>query len=885
MIRLIVLTVLATFAGSAWAQVAVSPAANTFSCPLNANVTATFASTPQTPTAQDLVVSSRLRGRLAGSVSVSGNSWIFDPTSDFLAGEELEACLPGSGYVWRFAACVASKTPILGTYTRQFTTTAHPYSHGVRCGDLDNDGDLDAVVVRLGEQSHFYLNDGTGVFSVERPLTPFPMDFSDLALGDFDRDGDLDIAVADASNLDLLFINDGQANFTQTRTLGNSNLPTMGIAAGDIDGDGDLDLVPANGAISAKNQLVYVNDGTGNFTEKSLLFAIGYSTPAQENARDVALGDMDNDGDLDIIFAVYCMYGTDQSVLYLNDGQGNFSQYDASFVSRCIRFGNVDRNTSLDLGDFDADGDLDIALGREWVTTSQNASCIWVNDNGSFSAWSGQFTGWYDVTLGCKFSNLDGDSQLDLAYCNDGPPSSLSQPARALCTGSAGLGTSYFDLGAASDVNRALEVADLDSDGDLDLVMPDIIYLNGSTPPVAAARVNGAWLTDGATVNVGYNATLASMNILLSATDPDSVITTLSTSISNVTTQGFVAAEFNTSGVSPVTRTPHTGVFNVGGLTHTFVITANDSHTATTFTFRVAVAAAPAPDLAVREGAIQIASGAAATGGRDFGARDVSAGPTAVLTIMLENAGTASLQISGVTLSGVNSAEFLLNTSGMLGTLAPATSTSFSLAFDPSSAGMKTATVQIAHSDGTKPMPFTFEIAGTGTTILPTPLLVVRDGYGAILAAGSTRSWGSVRVGAVSQSLVIRVENIGNADLHLGTPVASGSNAGQFALNLGGFATTIPPGTFTTFSIRFAPTQAGPLSADVSFTHDDVTQATPFSFTAAGSATAVVQPPVGGGIATTGGNAGCAASTSANWWIVLILAPLWLLRKRARQRA
>ena len=87
-----------------------------------------------------------------------------------------------------------------------------------------------------------------------------------IAIGDLDGDGDLDLVFANGRHLpekDLVFSNDGWGTFSAKREIGDRADPSYGAALGDLDGDGDLDLVVANdvGAPS----FVYLNDGHGNF--------------------------------------------------------------------------------------------------------------------------------------------------------------------------------------------------------------------------------------------------------------------------------------------------------------------------------------------------------------------------------------------------------------------------------------------------------------------------------------------------------------------------------------------------------------------------------------------------------------------------------------------
>ncbi|HSF71984.1 MAG TPA: FG-GAP-like repeat-containing protein, partial [Methylotenera sp.] len=185
-------------------------------------------------------------------------------------------------------------------------------------GDLDADGDLDAVVANNGPQD-VVLNDGTGNFS-PHPTTPtFGAGNSQaVALADVDGDEDLDAVIANRFGVAQdVYLNDGGGNFSLGSTFGNGE--TYGIALGDIDNDGDLDAVVANRTnvpTLPANQQVFLNNGSG-------LFTLHPTTPtfSTNDSRSVALGDVDNDGDLD---AAIGNFSNQPEAVYLNDGAGNF---------------------------------------------------------------------------------------------------------------------------------------------------------------------------------------------------------------------------------------------------------------------------------------------------------------------------------------------------------------------------------------------------------------------------------------------------------------------------------------------------------------------------------------------------------------------------------
>ncbi|MFC2006009.1 FG-GAP-like repeat-containing protein [Chloroflexota bacterium] len=236
--------------------------------------------------------------------------------------------------------------------------------------------------------------------------------------------------------------------------LGNSN--SDDVALGDLDGDGDLDAFVTNyNDPSNQANRVWLNDGNGNFSDS------GQSIGASSSYGGIGLGDLDGDGDLDAFVA----NNNDPSKIWLNDGDGTFIDSGQTL--------NTAGSLSVELGDIDSDGDLDVLIGN-----SNGNPKFWLNDgNGNFSD-SGQSLG-YGTSFAVGFSDIDSDGDLDAVvisyhevskiYFNDG-------------------NGNYSDSGQSLDNPQGHDVGfgDLDGDGDNDMFFanhnrPDQIWLNDST--------------------------------------------------------------------------------------------------------------------------------------------------------------------------------------------------------------------------------------------------------------------------------------------------------------------------------------------------------------------------------------------------------------------
>jgi len=197
--------------------------------------------------------------------------------------------------------------------------TSPDVTQDVELGDVDGDGDLDLVVGNEGPNA-LYINDGTGHFSDESrdriPLRDAPEETREADFGDVDGDGDLDLLFANVSAFvdgadprNRLLINDGRGFFTDET---ESRLPpdTESSFDGDlhdVDGDGDLDVVTGNsdtdlsqGRIAPALFRVYLNDGSGRFTEATEAV---FGPDIRGTGLDVEFGDFDGDGLDDVYLA------------------------------------------------------------------------------------------------------------------------------------------------------------------------------------------------------------------------------------------------------------------------------------------------------------------------------------------------------------------------------------------------------------------------------------------------------------------------------------------------------------------------------------------------------------------------------------------------------
>jgi hypothetical protein len=341
-------------------------------------------------------------------------------------------------------------------------------------GDMDGDGDLD-IVTSYADRGKIYLNDGgdqggtPGHFSTERSFAAPPDRWArSVAVGDMDGDGDFDIVAGNYERQGLVFLNSVTATFPLTSSFGTGAERTYSVAVGDVDGDGDLDIVTGN---YGQTNVVYLNDGgiqggtPGHFSA-----TVSFGTGADET-YSVAVGDVDSDGNLDIVTGNY----SQTNVVYLNDGL----QPPSFSVGHSLGT-EVDPTQSVAMGDVDGDGCLDVVVGNGktggwWYVEQQNL--VYLNDGaGQFSSGLG-FGTETDRTYAVAMGDLDGDGHLDVVAGN------LGQQNMVYLNDGAGHLPPGYDLGTDAEATLSIAVGDVDSDGDLDVVgglfeMQNVIRLN-----------------------------------------------------------------------------------------------------------------------------------------------------------------------------------------------------------------------------------------------------------------------------------------------------------------------------------------------------------------------------------------------------------------------
>jgi hypothetical protein len=266
------------------------------------------------------------------------------------------------------------------------------------------------------------------------------------------------------------------------------------VSLTDVDGDGDADAVVGNGPgntdYAGEPNAIWLNDGAGHFTDSGQRL-IGHGT-SWDVTHAVALGDLDGDGDADILFGNAIQA---PNTVWYNDGTGRF-EFHREYPMQSANEIGYSLSAAVALGDLDGDGDLDAYVGNccrsQWIMFSEGQSTaqgfadaynavwlkanrggrefeggdpadrVWLNDGTGHFTDSGQRLGAsdsYAVALG----DVDGDGDLDAFVGNAylGPADEVW-----LNDGSGRFTDSEQRLGDEN--TRVVVLDDVDRDGDLD---------------------------------------------------------------------------------------------------------------------------------------------------------------------------------------------------------------------------------------------------------------------------------------------------------------------------------------------------------------------------------------------------------------------------------
>lgn len=368
------------------------------------------------------------------------------------------------------------------------------WTNKVEVADLNGDGLPDLLFANGGnysdpgkpEPSRVFFTVGAGKPFVEKTTAVFGDALflsRSIKARDFTGDGITDILVSTTYQTQShLYVGLGKGAFRDA----TANLPQMPLSVGDVepgdvDGDGDLDLVLAdwgagnNMTNDGGRTRVWINDGTGRFTDET---EKRMPTLLIRFSWDLELMDVDNDYDLDLAISCKRCNG---SVLFRNDGAGTFTN-----IAGMPAYTN---NYEFEPMDLDGDGFLDLVTINDGEIVNENSGSRreHVFRNNGRGRFVDATSGWWpnEANIGeddnvAAFLDFDSDGDADFVI------GSLSGPSRLLINDGKGhlsLARDVF-VGPAAPGTLGLALADLDADGRL-----DVIIGQGENPTAVAERV------------------------------------------------------------------------------------------------------------------------------------------------------------------------------------------------------------------------------------------------------------------------------------------------------------------------------------------------------------------------------------------------------------
>lgn len=354
----------------------------------------------------------------------------------------------------------------------RLATLAAPAPNSLTVADLNGDGAPDVL---SAEASLLLVNDGRGNFTdASSKLPPIASVFGfhqyssqRQRLDDVDGDGDLDVLFLNSGSTPVPFkkwLNTGDLDFVEAPSQFSYG-DFDSLALGDIDGDGDLDLIgqkPTHAQYSSHLSVaaVRLNDGSGAFTDAPDIFRNIPPSEQVGDATDLAVGDVDGDGDLDLLWV---QKDASQQVIRLQLNVGERGFIDASGQLPRVPLGAA----TVALADFDQDGDLDVFVGSYTYGVGSPLSELWANDgSGLFTHSAGAIPPRNEGASAVDVGDVNGDGNLDVFAAG------FSQYTLFLGDGAGSFTDGTLQLPAPPAIGdrqtNALVLADLDGDGDLD---------------------------------------------------------------------------------------------------------------------------------------------------------------------------------------------------------------------------------------------------------------------------------------------------------------------------------------------------------------------------------------------------------------------------------
>ncbi len=323
----------------------------------------------------------------------------------------------------------------------------------VKTADIDGDGDLDIISSTRDDKKIAWFEhlDGQGSFGSQQTIAITGEMNVDLSIADMDGDGDLDILSAEwLENRITWYENtDGQASFNTSHFINTDHSYSMLVEAIDLDNDNDLDIL---GVSTSDDKIAWYENtnGQGDFGMQNVLIA------GTRSVGEIYTEDLDNDGDLEILFAT--TFGDKIAWLENLDNEGGLG-------NQKIITTYADNAEDVKVADIDNDGDMDVFSASRF----DNKIAWYENLDGQGSFGPQQII---STTVGqaqfVTIVDIDNDGDVDIVTESN----AINDHKILWFENLDGQGNFSTEHLVATNIPgyRYVEVADIDNDGDNDLM-------------------------------------------------------------------------------------------------------------------------------------------------------------------------------------------------------------------------------------------------------------------------------------------------------------------------------------------------------------------------------------------------------------------------------